>query len=95
MKQSIWKTLLLILFMVLFLDLIYNLVTGSMGEKVKEISYSQFRQELGADNIKNITIKGNSIKGTRRKHREPRTVRRRPVRRQGSAQCFQPSPTQA
>jgi cell division protease FtsH len=63
MKQSIWKSLFFILLMVLFLDLIYNLVTGPMEEKVTEISYSQFRQELGADNIKNITIKGSSIKG--------------------------------
>ena len=63
MKQNIWKPLLLILIMVLFFDLIYNLVASRMTGQVTEISYSRFRQELGADNIKNITIKGNSIKG--------------------------------
>ncbi len=63
MKQSIWKPLLLILILVLFFDLIYNLVASQMAEQVSEISYSRFRQEIGADNIKDITIKGNSIKG--------------------------------
>jgi cell division protease FtsH len=63
MVQSIWKPLLLILILVLFFDLIYNLVANQMAEQTSEISYSRFRQELGADNIKNVTVKGNLIKG--------------------------------
>ncbi len=37
--------------------------SSQMAGQAPEITYSRFRQELAADNIKNITIKGNSIKG--------------------------------
>ena len=63
MKQSIWKPLILMLILVLSFDLVYNLATNQMSGQVPEITYSRFRQELAADNIKKITIKGNSIKG--------------------------------
>jgi cell division protease FtsH len=39
------------------------MVASQMAGQAPEITYSRFRQELGTDNIKNITIKGNSIKG--------------------------------
>jgi cell division protease FtsH len=63
MKQSIWKPLILMLMMILLFDLVYNLAVSQMAGQAPEITYSRFRQELTADNIKNITIKGNSIKG--------------------------------
>jgi cell division protease FtsH len=63
MKQSIWKPLILMLILVLSFDLVYNMVISQMEGQVPEISYSRFRQELAADNIKNITVKGSSIKG--------------------------------
>jgi len=63
MKQSIWKPLVLMLILVLSFDLVYNLVVSQMAGQAPEITYSRFRQELAADNIKNVTIKGNSIKG--------------------------------
>src|SRR5512143_1057610 len=63
MKQSFWKPLILILILVLSFDLLYNMVANQMVDQAPEISYSRFRQELAADNIKSITIKGNSIKG--------------------------------
>ncbi|MGD0845075.1 MAG: ATP-dependent zinc metalloprotease FtsH [Geobacteraceae bacterium] len=63
MIQSIWKPLILMLILVLIFNLIYTMVASQMAGQVPEITYSRFRQELGTDNIKNITIKGNSIKG--------------------------------
>jgi cell division protease FtsH len=63
MKQSIWKPLILMVILVLSFDLVYNLAANQMSGQVPEITYSRFRQELAADNIKKITIKGNSIKG--------------------------------
>ncbi len=63
MIQSIWKPLILMLILVLIFNLVYTMVTSQMAGQVPEITYSRFRQELGTDNIKNITIKGNSIKG--------------------------------
>jgi cell division protease FtsH len=63
MIQSIWKPLILMLIMVLIFNLIYTMVASQMAGQAPEITYSRFRQELGTDNIKNITIKGNSIKG--------------------------------
>jgi cell division protease FtsH len=63
MIQSIWKPLILMLILVLIFNLIYTMVASQMAGQAPEITYSRFRQELGTDNIKNITIKGNSIKG--------------------------------
>ncbi len=63
MKQSFWKPLLLILVIVLFVDLLYNMFAGQLAAQTPEISYTRFRQELAADNIKAISIKGTSIKG--------------------------------
>ncbi|HTP64493.1 MAG TPA: ATP-dependent zinc metalloprotease FtsH [Geobacteraceae bacterium] len=63
MKQSFWKPLILILILVLSFDLLYNMVMTQMADQSPEISYSRFRNELAADNIRSVTIKGNSIKG--------------------------------
>ena len=67
MKPNIWKPLLVMLVLALLLNLLYNSVIDQMTGQAPEISYSLFRQELAADNIKKITIKGNSIKGEFRK----------------------------
>jgi cell division protease FtsH len=63
MKQTVWKPLILMLILVLSFDLVYNLVVSQLEGQAPEISYSRFRQELTADNIKTITVKGNSVKG--------------------------------
>jgi cell division protease FtsH len=63
MGQSIWKPLLLMLVMVLLFDLFYNTIVNQTAEQTSEITYSRFREELAADNIKNITIKGTFIRG--------------------------------
>jgi cell division protease FtsH len=63
MGQSIWKPLLLMLVMVLLFDLFYNMIASQTAEQTSEITYSRFREELASDNIKNIAIKGTSIRG--------------------------------
>jgi cell division protease FtsH len=61
--QSIWKPLLVMLILVLFFDLFYNMIMKQTAEEGAEISYSRFQDELAANNIKSITIKGSSVKG--------------------------------
>ncbi|HEX8961048.1 MAG TPA: ATP-dependent zinc metalloprotease FtsH [Geobacteraceae bacterium] len=67
MGQSIWKPLLLMLVLVLLFDLFYNAVVQQSTEREADISYSRFRDELAADNIKTVTIKGTALKGEFRK----------------------------
>src|SRR5512137_1281942 len=63
MKPSIWKPLLIMLILALLFNLLYNTVVSQTATQSSEITYSRFRQELAADNIKYITLKGNSING--------------------------------
>jgi cell division protease FtsH len=67
MGPSIWKPLLLMLVLVLVFDLFYNMVVQQGAEREAGIAYSRFREELAADNIKAVTIKGSAIKGEFRK----------------------------
>ena len=63
MGQSIWKPLLLMLVLVLMFDLFYNLMAKWTAQEGAEISYSRFREELAADNIKKASIRGFTVKG--------------------------------
>ena len=63
MNPSIWKPLLFMLILALMFNLLYSTVVSQTATQSSEITYSRFRQELAADNIKYITLKGNSIKG--------------------------------
>jgi cell division protease FtsH len=63
MGQSIWKPLLMLLLLVFFFDLLYGLLVKQAAERGVEITYSRFRQELSADNVKKISIRGVSVKG--------------------------------
>ena len=63
MGATIWKPLLITVLLVLLLDLFYGLVVKQEAERGVEISYTRFRDELAADNIKKITLRGNSAKG--------------------------------
>jgi cell division protease FtsH len=67
MGQSIWKPLLVMLILVLFFDLFYGTFAKQFTDGEVDISYSRFRDELAADNIQRVTIKGNVIKGELRK----------------------------
>jgi len=62
MFQSFWKQIIIfILFMLLFN--MYYAYLAQQGAQTAEISYSRFRSELTADNIRKITIRGPVIKG--------------------------------
>ncbi len=67
MGQSLWRPLLLMFILILVFDLFYNMVAQQSAEQGAEISYSRFREELAADNIKKVTIRGTALKGEFRK----------------------------
>ncbi len=62
MKQDFWKTLLLVMLVVLVFNVTYSFV-AQQSAQMTQISYSRFRSELAADNIKNVRIKGTFITG--------------------------------
>jgi len=63
MGQSIWKPLLVMFILVLLFDLFYNMIMKQAELEGAQISYSRFREELAANNVKKIVIKGSAIKG--------------------------------
>ena len=67
MGQTIWKPLLLMLIIFILVNLFYNMISRQVSSNETEISYSRFREELVTDNVKKITIKGNSATGEFRK----------------------------
>ena len=62
MSQSIWKPLLIIMLFSLLFNAYYAYL-AQQGAQTAEISYSRFRSELTADNIKKIWLKGPIIGG--------------------------------
>jgi cell division protease FtsH len=62
MTQPIWKQLLFIMLVMLLFNAYYAYLS-QQGAQTAEISYSRFRSELTADNIKNITLRGMVITG--------------------------------
>ncbi|HJV65122.1 MAG TPA: ATP-dependent zinc metalloprotease FtsH, partial [Geomonas sp.] len=63
MGQTIWKPLLVTALLVLLLDLFYGSFVKQTNERGAEISYSQFRDQLSADNVKKVTLRGNNVRG--------------------------------
>jgi cell division protease FtsH len=63
MGQTIWKPLMITALLVLLLDLFYGAVVKQTAERGVEISYSRFRDELAAGNVKKVTLRGNSVRG--------------------------------
>ncbi|TSK03563.1 MAG: ATP-dependent zinc metalloprotease FtsH [Geobacter sp.] len=63
MAQSFWRPLLITALFVLLLDLFYGAMVKQTAERGVEITYSRFRQELSANNVKNLTLRGRSAKG--------------------------------
>ena len=60
--QPIWKPLILLIIVLMGMNLLYTSFLQRQQGSI-EISYSRFRQELAADNIKSISLKGNIING--------------------------------
>lgn len=63
MGQTIWKPLLITAMLVLLLDLFYSSVVKQSTERGVEISYSRFREELAAGNVKKVTLRGHNLRG--------------------------------
>ena len=57
-----WKPLLMLMLALFLMNALYALL-AQQGVQTAEISYSRFRSELAADNIKQITVKGMAITG--------------------------------
>ena len=62
MSPSFWKQMLMIM-IIIFLFNAYYAYLAQQGTLITEISYSRFRSELAADNIKAIRMKGTAING--------------------------------
>lgn len=63
MGQTIWKPLLMTAMLVLLLNLFYGAIVKQTAERGVEISYSRFKDELAAGNVKKVTLRGNNAKG--------------------------------
>ncbi|HEX9079044.1 MAG TPA: ATP-dependent zinc metalloprotease FtsH [Desulfuromonadaceae bacterium] len=57
-----WKPLLMLMLALVLINALYALM-AQQGAQTAEISYSRFRSELAADNIRQITVKGMAITG--------------------------------
>ena len=62
MSPPFWKQLLIIMLFMLLFNAYYAYIT-LQGSPTAQISYSRFRSELTADNIKKIRLKGPLIAG--------------------------------
>jgi cell division protease FtsH len=63
MWQPVWKPLLLLFILVIFFNFLYSTVADRAGEAGMLIPYSLFKSELARDNVKEVTLKGASLKG--------------------------------
>jgi len=63
MGQTIWKPLMVIALIVLLLDLFYGAMVKQTAENGADISYSRFRDELAANNVTKVTLRGKNVKG--------------------------------
>lgn len=64
MGPSLWKPIILMLILVVFFNLFYSVFTKQSAEQEFNVSYSRFRDELAADNVKKIAIKGHNVRGS-------------------------------
>jgi cell division protease FtsH len=63
MVQSIWKPLLALLAFVVLLNVIYPMMSQKGQAEKNEVPYSQFKDELARNNVKEVTIKGSLLNG--------------------------------
>jgi len=63
MGKTIWRPLLITGLLVLMLDLFYGSIVKQAAERGAEISYTRFRDELATGNVKQVTLRGNNIRG--------------------------------
>jgi cell division protease FtsH len=61
--QSIWKPLLALRAFVVLLNVIYPMMSQKGQAEKNEVPYSQFKDELARNNVKEVTIKGSLLNG--------------------------------
>ncbi|GAM11152.1 ATP-dependent zinc metalloprotease FtsH [Geobacter sp. OR-1] len=62
MNQSTWRTFLLMMVIAILFNLSYSYFQSNAGQSA-EISYSRFRSELAANNLKKVRFKGTATSG--------------------------------
>jgi cell division protease FtsH len=62
MNQSIWRTILLMMLLVVLFNIGYSYLARD-AEQSAEISYSRFRSELAGNNLKTVRFKGTAASG--------------------------------
>ena len=67
MGQTLWRPLIIFFVVIVAFNLLYNILSREPMLQGGEISFSRFRQELAADNVEKVIIKGSSLKGSFRK----------------------------
>ncbi|MRR53043.1 MAG: ATP-dependent metallopeptidase FtsH/Yme1/Tma family protein [Deltaproteobacteria bacterium] len=63
MAQSMWKPLLALVAFVVVINVVYPMVSQKGQLDKAEVPYSQFKNELARDNVKEITMKGSLLNG--------------------------------
>ncbi|GFO70802.1 ATP-dependent zinc metalloprotease FtsH [Geomonas limicola] len=63
MGKSIWRPLLVTGLLVLLLNAFYGSFVKQSAERGADISYSRFRDELTAGNVKKVTLRGSNLRG--------------------------------
>jgi len=63
MAQSMWKPLLALIAIVVVINVVYPMVSQKGQQDKAEVPYSQFKNELARDNVKEITMKGSLLNG--------------------------------
>jgi len=85
MNQSTWRTILLMMFLVVLFNIGYSYLTRD-AQQSAEISYSRFRSELAGNNLKNVRFKGAAASGQfLKKIQVAETVQGKEVKREAAA----------
>lgn len=85
MNQSTWRTILLMMLLVILFNIGYSYLSRD-AEQSAEISYSRFRSELSGNNLKKVKFKGVAASGEfLKKIQVIETVRGKEVKREAAA----------
>jgi len=63
MSGNIWRQLLILGLLIVAMNYLYFAASPPRQEPVAKISYSRFKSELAADNVKSVTVQGQNLEG--------------------------------
>ena len=91
MSKNIWKQIIFILVLVIAFNYFYLASVSERQEVAIEISYTQFKKELQNDNISEITLQENTVRGQFKKAIKPDVATSEgPVRASGTFVTYLP-----